>query len=261
MKNNNLKKINIGGLFFDNVNMSEAINLMEKRINEYKGRESSLLCVANQDIINKVKIIRDLTFKRINEGSFLIIPDGNSIVYASKLLGTPLKERVAGPDLMERFIEVAANKGYRNFFLGAKEGVAWKMGESFLKKFPNLKISGIYSPPFGDFSKNENEKIINMVNKSKSDILWVSFGCPKQETWILNYKEKLNVPISAGIGAAFDFLSGRVKRAPKIIQKLKLEWFYRFLQEPFRLWERYFIGGFRFIKIIIQQKYSRKKNK
>jgi N-acetylglucosaminyldiphosphoundecaprenol N-acetyl-beta-D-mannosaminyltransferase len=200
-------------------------------------------------------MIKELNHKKINDGSFLIIPDGNSIVYAAKFLGTPLKERVAGPDLMEKFIEIAAYKGYKNFFLGAKEGVAKNMSEIFLKKYPKLKISGIYSPPFGDFLKRENEKIINMVNKSKSDILWVSFGCPKQEKWILDFKEKLNVPISVGIGAAFDFLSDRIKRAPKVMQKLKFEWFYRFLQEPLRLWDRYFIGGFRFIRIILKQKY------
>ena len=132
------------------------------------------------------------------------------------------------------------------------------MSEILLKKYPKLKISGIYSPPFGKFSEQENKKIIGMINKSKTDVLWVSFGCPKQEKWILENKEKLNVSISAGIGAAFDFLSGRVKRAPKIIQRLKLEWFYRFLHEPYRLFERYFIGGFKFAKIIIKQKYSKK---
>lgn len=258
MKNNKSDKVNIGGLFFDNVNLDEAINIMEKRIKEYNGKETLLLCVANQDVINRLKFFNGYGSQKINNGSFLIIPDGYSVIYAAKFLGIPLKERVAGPDLMEKFIKVASDKCYKNFFLGAKEGVADKMSNIFLKKYPGLKISGIYSPPFGEFSKDENEKIINMVNKSSPDILWVSFGCPKQEKWILENREKLNVPISVGIGAAFDFLSGSIKRAPKIVQRLRMEWFYRFLQEPSRLWRRYFIGGFKFAKIIIKQKYFNK---
>lgn len=258
MKNNNFRKINIGGLFFDNFDLNEVIYLMEKRIREYKENHTLLVCAANQDIINKSQFPGKLSSKLINEGSLLIIPDGYSIVFASKFLGTPLKERVAGPDLMEKFIEVSSKKGYKNFFLGAKEGVAQKMKENFLKKYPNLNVSGVYSPPFEEFSDNDNKKIIEMVNESKSDVLWVSFGCPKQEKWILENKDKINIPISAGIGAAFDFLSGNIKRAPKIMQKLRLEWFYRLFKEPFRLWERYFFGGFKFMKIIIKQKYFKK---
>ncbi len=161
---------------------------------------------------------------------------------------------------MEKFIEVSSKKGYKNFFLGAKEGVAQKMVEKFLEKYPGLIVSEIYSPPFKKLSDEDNKKIIEMINISKSDILWVSFGCPKQEKWILENKDRIDVPISAGIGAAFDFLSGNIKRAPKIFQKLRLEWFYRILKEPSRLWRRYFFGGFIFLKIIIKQKYFLKKN-
>jgi N-acetylglucosaminyldiphosphoundecaprenol N-acetyl-beta-D-mannosaminyltransferase len=99
--------------------------------------------------------------------------------------------------------------------------------------------------------------MIKLINKSKADFLWVSFGCPKQERWIIDNINNINVPLSFGIGAAFDFLSGNVKRAPKIIQEMKLEWFYRFLQEPGRLWKRYFIGGIGFAEAIIRQKFSK----
>ena len=129
------------------------------------------------------------------------------------------------------------------------------MADNFKRQYPDIKICGIYSPPIMDFTKQENNKIINMVNKAKPDVLWVSFGCPKQEKWILENKNKLNTPIAVGIGAAFDFYSGNVKRAPLIIQKIGLEWLYRITQEPQRLWKRYFFGGINLIKCILKQKF------
>jgi N-acetylglucosaminyldiphosphoundecaprenol N-acetyl-beta-D-mannosaminyltransferase len=187
----------------------------------------------------------------------MMLPDGHSIVVASRLLGDPLKQRVAGPDLIYEFMKKSNDKKYSNFFLGAKDGVAKKMVDRFLKKFPDIKIAGIYSPPFGDFTKKENDKMINMINKAKPDVLWVSFGCPKQEKWILDNLDRIKVPVSAGVGAAFDFHSGEIKRAPVFVQKVKLEWFYRLLQEPKRLWRRYLIGGFNFLFIIINQKLKK----
>jgi N-acetylglucosaminyldiphosphoundecaprenol N-acetyl-beta-D-mannosaminyltransferase len=162
---------------------------------------------------------------------------------------------------MEKFIEISAEKGYKNYFLGAAPGIAIKMAERFLVKYPKLKICGIYSPPFGDFTEKENKKIIDLVNGTKPDILWVSFGCPKQEKWILENASKLQAKIAAGVGAAFDFFSGNVKRAPLFVRKARLEWFYRVLKEPGRLWKRYFFGGFKFMKIIINQKSSLKRIK
>ncbi len=260
MKN---KKINIGGILFSNVTMQETLELIEKKIIEYKNsnknsnknikKSTNFLCVANQDIINQSKKIKELTYDNINK-AFLIIPDGYSIIYASKFLCNPLKERIAGPDLMNEFILISNKKKYKNFFLGSTKEVLNKMIENFNKKYNQLKISGYYSPPFGEFSKKENNKIITMINNSKTDILWVSFGCPKQEKWILDNLNHLHVPVSIGIGAAFDFHSELKKRAPKFIRKLKLEWFYRLLQEPKRLWKRYLFGGFSFLKIILKQK-------
>ncbi len=168
-----------------------------------------------------------------------------------------LKERVAGPDLMNEFMKVANIKKYSNFFLGAAPGIARKMADNFLASFPKLKIAGIYSPPFGDFTRQENAKMIKTINAAKPDVLWVSFGCPKQEKWILDNMDRIRVPVSVGIGAAFDFHSGNLRRAPLLIQNMKLEWLYRLLQEPKRLWKRYFIGGFNFACIIMRQKFGK----
>lgn len=252
-----MDKVNIGGILFNNVNMLEALQIIEERISEKNKNKTSFLFVANQDIINKTKKTPGLSIDNLNK-AFLTIPDGHSIIVASKILGVPLKERVTGPDLMEKFIEISAKKGYKNYFLGAAAGVAELMAENFKKRFPGLRVSGIYSPPFGEFSDEENRRIINNVNASKPEVLWVSFGCPKQEKWIIDHMDKLNIPIVVGVGAAFDFYSGNLRRAPKIIQKIGLEWFYRFIQEPKRLWSRYFIGGFKFLKIILEQKRKNK---
>ncbi|MCH5150581.1 MAG: WecB/TagA/CpsF family glycosyltransferase [Spirochaetales bacterium] len=249
------ERINVGGLLFDNVNMREALMQVQEKIEHSQlcTEESSLLMAANQDIFNHVGKYKNLSLDRLNR-AFLIIPDGYSIILGAKYLGTPLKERVAGPDLMNEFMVVSAQKGYRNFFLGAAEGVAAKMAENFLAKYPDLQISGVYSPPFGDFSEEEKSKIKNMINESNSDVLWVSFGCPKQEWWILEHEAELNVPVIAGIGAAFDFHSGNKKRAPLFLQKLKLEWLFRLLQEPARLWKRYFVGAKTYLGLLRKQK-------
>ena len=249
------ERIDVGGLLFDNVNMTEALERVESKITQPDlfRQDSALLMAANQDIFNHIGKYKNLSTERLNR-AFLVIPDGYSIVVGAKYLGSPLKERVAGPDLMSEFMVISQQKGYRNFFLGAAEGVAAKMAENFLAKYPDLQISGIYSPPFGEFSDEEKQKIENMINESKSDVLWVSFGCPKQEWWILENEANLMVPVIAGIGAAFDFHSGNKKRAPLFMQKLRLEWLYRLFQEPGRLWKRYLGGAKTYFKVLRRHK-------
>jgi N-acetylglucosaminyldiphosphoundecaprenol N-acetyl-beta-D-mannosaminyltransferase len=253
MQSKSTQQVNVGGIVFDNVTMEEAIASMDNRIATWPRDHASLLLVANQDIINRVNSIPDLDLDQLNEG-FLTIADGYSIIVAAKILKSPLKERFTGPDLMMNFIIHAVDKGYSHFFLGAREGVGQAMADRILSRHPRVKITGIYSPPFGEFSDEENDKIIEMVNKSRCDVLWVSFGCPKQERWIVQHAHRLKVPIAAGVGAAFDFHSGAVKRAPLWMQKARLEWFYRVLTEPFRLFGRYFVGGFKFLRTIVKQK-------
>ncbi len=255
-------RLDIGGVMFDNVDMRQALDIVEARVVAREASspdESSLLLVANQDIFNHVGKYKNLSFADLNK-SFLVIPDGFSIVYGAKYLGTPIKERVTGPDLMENFMRISNEKGYRHFFLGAADGVAERMRDNFLVRYPNLQVAGLYSPPFGEFSVEENQKMVDMVNASNSDVLWVSFGCPKQEWWIIENVAKLTTPVVAGVGAAFDFHSGNKRRAPVWIQRLRLEWFYRLCQEPGRLWNRYIDGAKGYFRILHTQK-KRMKNK
>jgi N-acetylglucosaminyldiphosphoundecaprenol N-acetyl-beta-D-mannosaminyltransferase len=254
-------RVDICGIKFDNVTIDEAVGIIEKKISGKLPLEgcTSQLLVANQDIINRIKKDKSIPVENLNR-SFLIIPDGVSIIMAAKMLGTPLKERVAGPDVMEKFMEVSNSKGYRNFFFGSKDCVVKGMSDNFKKKYKNLVITGVYSPPFTKkFSDGQNNDIIEKLNSSKSDIIWVSLGCPKQEKWILDNLESLDAPVLAGIGAAFDFHSGNLKRAPLWIRKIRMEWFYRFLQEPFRLWQRYFLGGLLFFSKVLMHKFRKKR--
>ncbi|MBN2545494.1 MAG: WecB/TagA/CpsF family glycosyltransferase [Spirochaetes bacterium] len=254
-----MNRIIIGGLLFNKLSYSDALNELDELIKNYDKKKTKLICFANQDVVARFNKLDQKFINDLNDFS-IILPDGQSIILASRLLGNKLIERVTGPDFMKKFMEHSAERGYKNFFLGAKDGVAKRMSDNFLKIYPDLKVCGIYSPPFGDFSGEENDKIIKMVNNSKADVLWISFGCPKQEKWALQNIDKLKVPVSACVGAAFNLHAGIVKRAPLFLQKLGFEWLYRLFQEPGRLWKRYLVGGMEFVFIILKQ-IIYKKNK
>ncbi|MGE5328966.1 MAG: WecB/TagA/CpsF family glycosyltransferase, partial [Deltaproteobacteria bacterium] len=163
-------------------------------------------------------------------------------------------EKLSGSDIFPKLCEISAEKGYRLFFLGAGEGVAEQAVSNLKKAFSKINVVGAYAPPLG-FEKNEkeNEKICKMINKLAPDILFVGFGAPKQEKWIHKNLHALNVRVAIAVGAAFDFAAGNIKRAPVFMQKIGLEWFWRFMHEPKRLFKRYFIDDSQFILILIKQ--------
>lgn len=191
-------------------------------------------------------------FAGICNNADLVLPDGLPIVWASKLLRPKIPQRVAGPDFMGEFCGICAQKGYSIFLLGGRGDYLNALAENLKKAHPQLQISGTYSPPFGEWDENENKKIITMINNSHADVLWVGVSTPKQDIWINNHKKGLKVKVAFGVGAAFDFHSGRIKRAPLWMQKFCLEWFYRFMSEPRRMWSKYFPSNFIFILIIMR---------
>ncbi|WP_273484037.1 WecB/TagA/CpsF family glycosyltransferase [Desulforamulus ruminis] len=235
------------GIEINNVSMKESICYIEQLIIE---KNNSYIVTPNVDHIVKLQI--DRLFKEIYDNASLVLADGVPLIWASKLLGKPLKERVSGADLFPELCEYASKKGYSVFFLGAAEGVAYKAAQILKNKFPGLKIVGTYSPPMG-FEKNyeENEKILSMIRDSNPHILFVALGAPKQEIWMYHYRNLTKVPVSIGVGASFDFVAGRIKRAPQFIQKIGLEWFWRFCQEPRRLFKRYFIDDMKFFFLLL----------
>lgn len=232
----------------DNLTMDEALKRIDKLIIDKK---PSYVVTPNVDHI--VKLDTDSEFQQVYKEADLILTDGMPLIWISKIKKTPIKEKVSGSDLFPRVCELASERGYKVFLLGAAEGVAARAAENLKKKYDKLNIVGTYSPSFG-FEKKDKEiqEIIKMINDAKPDILAVGLGAPKQEKFLYKYKEKLNVPISLAIGASIDFEAGNINRAPKWMQNIGLEWFYRLCKEPRRMAKRYLIDDINIIKLLFK---------
>lgn len=184
----------------------------------------------------------------------IVTADGVPVVWASRLLSSPIKGRVTGLDLLPAFSEVSARKNFSFFFLGAAEGVAEKLAGKLKSDYPGLRVAGTWSPPYREqFSDGENREMIDRVNRSGADVLWVSLTAPKQDLWIAQHFDKLNVSVAIGVGAAFDVVAGNIPRAPSWMQRNGLEWLYRLLKEPGRLSKRYLVEAPQFIPLIFKQ--------
>lgn len=197
-------------------------------------------------------------FAKVCENADTTFADGMPVVWASMILGDRIPERVAGPDFMWSFSKVCAAKGYKVFLMGTEEPYLSKLKENLEKEFNGIDIVGTYSPPYGEWSAEENKRIVSKINKSKADILWVGVSSPKQDIWIAKHKDVLKVKVALAVGAAFDFHSGRVERAPVWIQKIGFEWLFRFFQDPRRLWKRYVIGNIQFLMIVFREIFNNK---
>jgi N-acetylglucosaminyldiphosphoundecaprenol N-acetyl-beta-D-mannosaminyltransferase len=240
----------INEIKINNVNFDEAISIIEDFI---EAKNTHYVVTPNSDHI--VIASKDEEFREICKNAHLVLADGMPVLWAAWFLGMPLKEKISGSDLFPRLCRVAAKKGYKLFFLGGRPGAAFKTSEMLKDKYPKIQIVGLYSPPFGfENDVAQNDKIVEMIKDSKPDILFVGLGAPKQEKWIYKHKEKYQVPVSIGIGASFELASGVLRRAPLWMQKAGLEWFWRFLMEPKRLWKRYFLEDMKFIWLVFRQK-------
>ena len=184
-------------------------------------------------------------------GSDLTVPDGQPLVWAMNALGHDLSSRVYGPDLMARYCERAALTGARMFLYGGRnQGALVQLALNLRTRYPGLNIVGGYAPPFRALTGEEEDFVLDEINRSQADVVWVGIGVPKQEKWMAAMRERLRAPVLVGVGAAFDFHAGLVSQAPRWMQSMGLEWAYRLLQEPGRLWRRYlrynplFVAGF-----------------
>ena len=246
-------KINLLGTAIDNVTMEEALQTIERFIHEKNNR-----MVFTPTVDHLVKLKSDAEFREAYERCDLVLPDGMPLLWAGIFLGTPFKQKVSGSDLFPLFCVLAARKGYRLFLLGSPPGVASKASQILKAKSPGLQVVGTYSPPF-DFEEDENEnrKMVRMIRAAKPDILFVGLGAPKQEKWIAKYKNDYQCPVSMGVGASFDFVVDPRKRAPRWMSHAGLEWFWRLLHEPRRLWKRYLIKDPIFFYWVLLQKLKR----
>jgi N-acetylglucosaminyldiphosphoundecaprenol N-acetyl-beta-D-mannosaminyltransferase len=182
----------------------------------------------------------DETFSKALKAADLLIPDGIGILIASRALNLPIQERVAGSEFFWGLtMALSKGEGARYFFLGSTKHVLWLVTERLSKEFPEIKVCGTLSPPFrANFSDDENRQMVSAVNAAQPNVLWVGMTAPKQEKWIYENRDKLQVPFIGAIGAVFDFFAGTKKRSSEIWRSLGLEWLPRFLREPRRLWER-----------------------
>lgn len=250
----NTNRIKFLNTYVDNLTATEAKNVVDKLIQE---SGNHYVVTPNSDIV--VKMQDDAELKKICDKADLILTDGQIVVKLSRYLGNPIKERVCMTDFVWNIFDLAIEKNYKVFLFGGKEEVLFKATENIKKKLPKLNIVDSYSPPFG-FEKDgiKLEEANRRIKESKADILIVFLGCPKQEKFIYQNKDKYQIPISITMGGCVDFIAGEVKRAPIWMQNIGLEWFFRFLQEPRRMFRRYFIDD---IKIFGMVHKYRKKNK
>jgi N-acetylglucosaminyldiphosphoundecaprenol N-acetyl-beta-D-mannosaminyltransferase len=196
---------------------------------------------------------QDSLMKQALDGSDMTLPDGVGIILAAKLLGYPHKGRTTGPMLMLKLCDWGRLKEYRHFFYGGAQQVAEKLAEKLSSMFPGIEIAGTFCPPFRQLTELEDRAVVRYINAAKPDIVWVGLGAPKQEKWMAEHIGKIRAAAMIGVGAAFDFHSGNIKWAPLWIRKFGLEWAYRLLCEPKRLWRRN-LDSFRFLAGIIVQR-------
>lgn len=220
-------KVEILGIKIDNVDMDEAAGILSGFLH---GNTYSKVFTPNSEIL--LEAVRDREFEGILNSGQLVVPDGIGVVVASKFYGTPLKERVAGMDLMMRLMNIADSQGRSIYLLGGREGVAEEAAIKLTEEYGGLKIAGTRN---GYFDSDEEESIINQINSSNADILLAALGAPKQERFICKHSDRLKVKIAMGVGGSLDVLAGKVKRAPVFYQKAGLEWLYRLIKEPRRI--------------------------
>jgi N-acetylglucosaminyldiphosphoundecaprenol N-acetyl-beta-D-mannosaminyltransferase len=228
------------GVRVDAVQMPDVHGRMKRWISERK--RCHFIAVTGMHGIAEAQY--DLSLKRILNSADLVIPDGMPLVWVGRRHGHRLKRRVCGVDLMETFCRETGGR-YRHFFCGGAPGVADELAAVFEKKF-GISVAGAYCPPFRSLAPNEEADLITRIQSTVPDVVWVGLGTPKQEKWMYAFRKRLRVPVLAGVGAAFDFHTGRLKRAPLWMQENGFEWLFRLLQEPKRLWQRYLVYGSKF---------------
>lgn len=233
MKDTEFVYCRILGTNINVTDMEKTTAYLEENLEALRGK---YICVSN--VHTTVMAYQDKEYQKVQNMAAMALPDGKPLSIVSRRRGFADAKRVPGPDLMPRIFELSKEKGYRHFFYGSKEETLEKLKLNLLKQYPYLQIAGMYAPPFRDLTEQEDEEIIKQINSARPDFVWVALGAPKQEKWMNAHMDKIS-GVMLGVGAAFDFSAGTVKRAPKWMQELCLEWFYRLLQDPKRLISRY----------------------
>lgn len=227
-------------------NMDEVVNVIEKDIDRLRGK---YVCVTNVHTV--VTAHDNPDYMKVQRGAAFIVPDGKPLSMEEKKRGYKDAGRVAGPDLME--VMFGRNNGLKHYFYGGSPETIEALKTKLPEKYPSMKMAGFVSPPYRKLTDSEDEEAVKLINESGADILWVGLGAPKQENWMAAHEGKVNA-VMLGVGAGFDFHAGTVKRAPKWMQKLCLEWLYRLFQDPKRLFKRYLGTNMRYMKLVRKER-------
>lgn len=241
-------RVNILGVGISAINMEMAVAIFDAWIAR---RERQYVCVTG--VHGVIESQRDPDLRAILCASGLTTPDGMPLVWLNKLLGLRYVGRVYGPDLMLAICARSVEKGYRHFLYGGDAGVADALAARLRERFPGVQIVGAYTPPFRPLTPEEDGEIVRMIDDARPDIVWVGLSTPKQERWMAAHHRRIAAPVMVGVGAAFDFHAGRKKQAPRWMRQSGLEWLFRLLQEPRRLWRRYLINNPTFIALVLLQ--------
>src|SRR5271154_4150269 len=234
MQSLNTGSVAILGVPIDNVTMQQVLGAVETSIEEGGFHQ---IATANVDFL--INSIHDIELKEILSACFLVLPDGMPLVWASRLMGASLQERVSGADLVPRLVELAAARGYSIFLLGSTEASSEGAENWIRRNHPKARLAGHYCPAFAELDEMDHEEILLQIEAAHPDILLVAFGSPKQEKWLAMHRHRLRVPVCIGVGGSLDLLAGLLPRAPLWMQRSGLEWFFRICLEPARLSLRY----------------------
>ncbi|MGN0602099.1 MAG: WecB/TagA/CpsF family glycosyltransferase [Oscillospiraceae bacterium] len=223
------------------IDMNWLLDFTQKNIKDLSG---DYMCVSN--VHTTVMAYGNNEYSKILNGGIMAIPDGGPLSDVGKKRGYKNMERTTGPSYMEEIFKISSKQGYRHYFYGSTQETLDKLSTQLKEKYPGIEIVGMYSPPFCPISVSEDKEIIKQINEAEADFVWVGLGAPKQEKWMVSHQGKIK-GLMVGVGAGFDYLAGNIERAPEWMQKHNLEWVYRLMQDPKRLFKRYWETNTKFI--------------
>lgn len=251
----NIRKCNILGVEVCVTTIDDTVKILTENKDDLSG---NYICVSNVHTV--VMSHDDKKYRNIQNSGFMVLPDGKPLSVVSRIKGFRDAARVTGPDLMKRLFELSPERSYKHYFYGSTRETLDMLGKKLSESYPGIEVAGMYSPPFREMTEDEDRQVTLEINNSKPDFVWVGLGAPKQEIWMSGHRDKIN-GLMIGVGAGFDYFAGNIKRAPMWMQKLSLEWLYRLLQDPKRLWRRYLETNTRFIMLVLKESFFRKHNR
>ena len=240
-------KFQVLAIAIHSVQISDVIVQMQEWIAE-KGNAHYIAVTGMHGVMEAQ---HDPEFRSILNEADLVVPDGMPLIWLGRYRGFKLARRVYGPELLQSFCAESAGRPYKHFFYGGAPGVADKLAQQLGHRYPGLQIAGTYCPPFRPLNEEEDREVTRIIQASGTDVLWIGLSTPKQERWMSEHRNKLRVPVMVGVGAAFDFHTGRVVQAPKWMREHGLEWLFRLAREPRRLWRRYLLFGSQFVWLVL----------